>query len=529
MTLVEADADTIDKYERTDALMRGNPEAYCRSLVKVRDEQGKLVPFQWRKAQHFMHGKIEEQLERTGMVRAIILKGRKLGASTYVASRYYRKTTLCPGLGQTTHIQTHEDKATQTLFNMVRTIHNNMPPDYRPAASRSSAKEMVFSGLGSQYTLSTAKNIGGTGRSTTPQNLHNSEVAFWPHATEHYAGLVNAVPDVPGTEIIAESTACGLEGEFYEQWLKAEAHESAYIPIFLPWWWHHLYRKPLDDVPGYEPSLTEEEYGRVNGLDDEQICWMHFRNTGLGGQSGILGQAFKQEFPSNPQEAFQSTGDESFISGEVVNRARKNVIEPDPYDAHVLGVDMAQKGKDKTWLIDRQGPVAGHLINETFDNSDDDVALAEYIARLILLHKLDRVFIDAAPGRTLCHILHRQGFGQVVVGVDFGSAPVNKVVYLHKRSEMWGDMKDWLARPDVSIPDHDELHRHICAPGWRYRESRILLEDKELIRKRLKCSPDGGDALALTFAATVVRELPHTPSWRDTLVADVGGGGFMTQ
>ena len=75
---------------------------------------------------------------------------------------------------------------------------------------------------------------------------------------------------------------------------------------------------------------------------------------------------------------------------------------------------------------------------------------------------------------------------------------------------MWGEMRNWIADPaGVDIPDEDSLHTQLCAPVWgkgatRYdSNSRILLEPKEHIKERLGFSPDGGDALALTFAMPV--------------------------
>ena len=68
-------------------------------------------------------------------------------------------------------------------------------------------------------------------------------------------------------------------------------------------------------------------------------------------------------------------------------------------------------------------------------------------------------------------------------------------------------MADWLAEVGgAEIPDSDELQSHLCAPGYGFdSNSRLLLEKKEDIRKRVGFSPDLGDGLALTFAETVRR------------------------
>ena len=59
----------------------------------------------------------------TGKVRALILKGRQQGCSTYVAARFYHRVTQHPG--RRDFILTHEEDATQNLFAMVERFHQN--------------------------------------------------------------------------------------------------------------------------------------------------------------------------------------------------------------------------------------------------------------------------------------------------------------------------------------------------------------------------------------------------------------------
>ncbi len=108
--------------------------------------------------------------------------------------------------------------------------------------------------------------------------------------------------------------------------------------------------------------------------------------------------------------------------------------------------------------------------------------------------------------------LKERGYGRIVTAVNFGSKARDDDRYANKRAEIWGRMAEWLADPGCAdIPDSDELQSHLCAPGYGFdSNSRLLLEKKEDIRKRLGLSPDLGDALALTFAETVRR--PDMPS-----------------
>ena len=83
--------------------------------------------------------------------------------------------------------------------------------------------------------------------------------------------VMQAVPDLPGTEIIQESTGHGPGGEFHERWQQAEAGIGDFEAIFVPWYWSDEYQRPVSsDFP-----LTdgEREYSRLHGLQAEQIVW----------------------------------------------------------------------------------------------------------------------------------------------------------------------------------------------------------------------------------------------------------------
>ena len=166
-----------------------------------------IVPLALNRTQQFVHAALEAQKARTGKVRVIIGKGRQTTVSTYVAARFYHKTTFFKGVH--TYILTHEQDATDNLFGMVERFQEHNP--LRPSTSINNAKELTFDRLGSSYEVGTAGTKAG-GRSQTIQMLHWSETAFSPNAKGHFAGIVQTVPDLKGTEIILESTGNGPAG-----------------------------------------------------------------------------------------------------------------------------------------------------------------------------------------------------------------------------------------------------------------------------------------------------------------------------
>ena len=125
---------------------------------------GALVPLRLNRAQLYVHAKLEEQKRALGRVRALILKGRQQGVSTYIAARYYHRTAMHRGISA--WIMAHEQKASDTLFGLVERYHDHNP--FRPSTSASNAKELKFGRLDSGYQVATA-GTQDTGRSATAQ------------------------------------------------------------------------------------------------------------------------------------------------------------------------------------------------------------------------------------------------------------------------------------------------------------------------------------------------------------------------
>ena len=87
----------------------------------------------------------------------------------------------------------------------------------------------------------------------------------------------------------------------------------------------------------------------------------------------------------------------------------------------------------------------------------------------------------------------------------FGHNALDEDEYANRRAEMWGEMNKWLeSESETEIPDEDYLQSDLVAPGFSYTSNtQLLLEPKAKIKSRTGKSPDGGDALALTFAEPV--------------------------
>lgn len=465
---------------------------YASRCLKIRTKAGSVENFIVNRAQLYIHERVEQQKRETGKIRAIVLKGRQQGCSTYIEGRYFWLVTH--SFGMRAFILTHDIDATNNLFEMAQRYYEHCPALVKPVIQASNSKELIFGGLDSGYKIGTAGNKF-VGRSSTIQLLHGSEVAYWPNAAEHAKGILQAVPNNDGTEIFIESTANGIGNYFHEQWQLAEAGQSDFIAIFVPWYWQDEYVKPFD--PDFKTTEEEEELIRLYKLTIPQLIWRRSKimELSVGGLDGT--KAFMQEYPCTSTEAFQTTGEDNFISPATVMAARKGIV--DRYGHLIIGVDPARYGDDRTSIIRRMGRFAFGL--ESY-HKKDTMEVAGIVHRIIIQEQPNKVCIDIGGlGAGVFDRLKELGHGNVIVAVNGGSTPLDAKRYFNKRSEMWGEMRQWLMDLPCQIPDNDSLHADLCSVKYKFdSNSRLQLERKEDMKKRGIRSPDEGDALALTFA-----------------------------
>jgi hypothetical protein len=481
-------------------------EYFATELLKIRPKAGALTPFIFNNAQGELHRRLEEQKAKTGKVRAIVLKARQMGISTYVAARYFRRTIANPGLR--TAIIGHERAASRNLFGLVKRFYDHLPEDQKPSLGTSNQEELIFDSIDSGYLVSVA-TLEGSGRSSTAQLLHASEAAFWVSLQEQLAALMQTIPDIDGSEIIIETTGNQFGDEFHQLWRRAEAGQSEFIPIFLPWSIEGSYRSKLTD--DFSMTAEESRLAELHKLDAEQICWRRNKISQLGSED-----YFKREYPLTPDEAFMASTFDSFITADLVMAARKEKIEP--YGSLLIGVDPAGQGDDATAIAWRRGSSITKIEKR---HRLTTMEIAGWIGKIVRDEKPAKVSIDVGGlGIGIYERLIEQGHGDVVVAVNFGSKPIEPPPLddtnkpsggpLNRRAELWNNMKNAL-QGRFSIPDDDCLHADLTSCGYRYDSSgRLVLEAKQDMRKRGMPSPDSADAMALCFAEPEGSAIPRS-------------------
>lgn len=340
-----------------------NCALYIATFLKIRAKDGSIIPFKLNQPQQRLYDTIREQWRKGKPVRIIILKARQMGFSTLTEAIIFWLCTTA--FNMEAMIVAHKDEATKNLFLMSKRFYDHLPERIKPMQRASNAQELVFDkpsrykgssvGLNSRIRCATAGGEG-IGRSYTLRALHLSEFAFWPgEKLDTLIGLLQAVPDLPGTLIVIESTANGYD-EFKKQWdMAVEAQREGregFIPVFFAWFEMDEYRREVP--PGFQRTEEEEALSQTFGLDDEQLAW---RRWCIDNNCGGDLNKFHQEYPATPDEAFIATGACVFDKEKIVLRREK--VRKETWERGMFRIqkDITGRIESYKWEPDAKGPV----------------------------------------------------------------------------------------------------------------------------------------------------------------------------
>lgn len=327
---------------------------YIENCLKIKTKSGTVVPFRLNDAQKKLYAVAKRQQDAGKPVRLIILKARQLGFSTLTEGLIFHACATRKNVNAL--IVAHREDATANLFRMSKLFYDELPAPVKPMLRASNAQELVFEnpsklrsereakpGLRSRIRCATAGGRG-IGRSDTLQCVHLSEYAFWPDGADGkaatLAGILQAVPSLPGTMVVIESTANGFE-DFKERWDAAVAGENDFEPVFFAWFENPDYAMPV--VSGTEWTPEERDLRDTYHLTDEQLQW---RRWCIANNCGGSLDMFRQEYPASSGEAFLHSGTGVFDNEQIVLRLERL---PEP----------AGRGEfaDGEWTESETGPI----------------------------------------------------------------------------------------------------------------------------------------------------------------------------
>lgn len=348
--------------------------------LSIKTKSGELKTFILNRAQRHVLDIIKKLWSENRIIRLFILKARQLGLSTLIEAIIYVLTSQKENINSL--IVADDDDGSSYIFEMSKLYHEKCPVHLKAKEKKSNEKKLEFDGIHSQILIDTARNKNA-GRNYTFQFVHLSNFAYFPYPDELMSGLNNSVPSLPRTMIIKETTAKGSNFA-KDEWDMAKRGDIDYTPIFIPWYWDDGYRMATEHFVVGDKSLGEMTIDEPvlyscmikEGIDEieERLAWRRWKI-----KNDCKGDVFKfkQEFPSNDEEAFEgivgnprfnitalnnlrrrciapTRGDLIYKNGEVsFKENKKGCVEvynmPDNATKCVIGVDIAEgKGNDRS-------------------------------------------------------------------------------------------------------------------------------------------------------------------------------------
>lgn len=270
-----------------------------------------------------------------------ILKGRQLGASTFTQSCIAHRGTTQSYTKCMVASDVPENSGSTGLFGMLELVVEHLPWWLKPQEKYHTKDKHILWANHSSVVVEAGKSMKGglqddggqkgqLGRSKTYTCVHLSELSTWEYADTIDDSLDPAIARTPRTFWGKESTAKGRTGWWPKEWKATERGYGRSFNIFIPWYAEATkYWLPAPD--GWEPPGFCLEYAervqrhaprwmrRSFSLSKEQLFWYYVQRRAAE-EKGIL-YKFLEEYPAEPEEAFQYSG-RGIFTPEQVDRLR---------------------------------------------------------------------------------------------------------------------------------------------------------------------------------------------------------------
>ena len=290
----------------------------------IKTKEGELIRFILNEDQVELYKEMCLMKLEKRPIRINILKARQIGFSTFIAAVIFLKTLFKPG--QSAIIIADIAEHASNLFDKYNTFYDNLDESIKEAIPKikSNAKELVVEHSNHQKSSIRITVTGeGAGRSGTYQYVHLSECAFWKDLKSTLAALLQTVSDNNlDSMIFLETTANGVN-EYKEKWDKDSGGNDRHPFKALFFAWYNVYRndKLYDyEKPNWLKDLQEKEH-----LDEGQCLWYYEKWLQFDQDLDLL----RQEYPSNPVEAFITTGN-SVFNVELLRLRKEEVLKIKP-------------------------------------------------------------------------------------------------------------------------------------------------------------------------------------------------------
>jgi hypothetical protein len=189
-----------------------------------------------------------------------------------------------------------------------------------------------------------------------------------------------------------------------------------------------------------------------------------------------------------------------------------------------VGVDVARGGADKTMIAPRYGNWFDELKVHPGQTTPDGPTVAGLVVKETKDSAPIHIDITGGFGGSPYDHLNENSFQ--VIGInnaatDFSENQVdrdtNKIKFKNNRAFFMWRFREALEPgkgDDLALPPDPELKADLCAPRYKLTPQGYQVEQKDEIKKRIKRSPDKGDAVILANIRTVKNSPRRQKNWR---------------
>lgn len=316
----------VKKKSKFDMVM-DDFKAFAKNFIKIVDNEGNTIPFLLNKEQ----AEFVDTMQKFN----IIAKSRQIGFSTmslaiclYNAVKYPNTNYMIVSLS---------GESVTSLFEKLKFMNDNLNRDKYPfpKTMRDNRGELVLeNGSRVQVAASDGKSIG---RGSTFQYILISEMAFYGgDQTKVLTSLEQALAKNNTSRLVIETTANGTANYYYELFMKSWKGKTNYKAFFYGWTsdaYKEQFRFEHDTAEEWfklnnkgqrlmAKDLTEEEQ-RIHsmGANLRMLMWRQWK------LSSMQLIDFQTEYPSYPEEAFKTSGQNVFDQGKILERM-ENLLPP---------------------------------------------------------------------------------------------------------------------------------------------------------------------------------------------------------
>lgn len=336
------DQQIIDNFDK----LRKNFKAYSAINISIKNKKGIIQKLTFNRMQNRLWQLLQEDLKKNIPIRWFVIKGRQQGNTVWCLSLIYWLCSMNENF--TALVLNYDFEAVQNLAGKLQSFYQHSHRLLKPSVRKMNRNEIHFANSLEDYEKS--GNIGldsriifdtidskAIGRSFTYQAILLSEYCIYPDLNidvkERMVALNQAIPEIPGTFVIKESTPKG-DNYAKEDW---ENKDNGYRKIFISWVSDEEYRTEIDisNYLNFELSEIEDSrygdevrerdniiselefwYPELNGdklaLEQEAISRLVWRRNTIDKKLEGDKDKFRQEYPTKVEDAFASHSNSIF-------------------------------------------------------------------------------------------------------------------------------------------------------------------------------------------------------------------------